>query len=53
MVGYIRDCMIYNNADLYFKKSWKNHWYGIPDAWKALYDEKGINLLHLMGQYVN
>lgn len=51
ILGYIRDCMIFNNAELYFKNSWKEHWTGSLDEWKKIYEENGIDLSKIMNKY--
>ena len=46
--GYVRNCMILNDANKYFAKSWKMHWTEADEYLKQYLSTQGINFYALV-----
>ena len=51
IIGYIRDCMIFDDAQKYFNKAWKGQWSAITRDMNSFLKEKGINFYAMVNQY--
>lgn len=51
IIGYIRDCMLFDDAQTYFNKAWYGQWDTVTRDLNEFLKEKGINFYKMVEQY--